>query len=204
MSLTSPVEPRPVLGPAPAASAPAEPHRLEGPAVADALGVEPSVGLAPDEVERRLRVHGANRLAETPPRSRWAILFDQFRNLLIVVLIGAAVLAGLVGDVKDMVVIGVVLLINAAAGLPPGGPRRAQPRGAARRCSWPGPRVRRGGEVVEIDAADLVPGDIVLLDAGDRVPADGRVLGGPGMEVDESTLTGESTPVAKTARSPRR
>ncbi len=60
-------------------------------------------------------------------------------------------------------------------------------------------RVRRGGEVLEIDAADLVPGDIVLLDAGDRVPADGRLLGGPGMEVDESTLTGESTPVAKTA-----
>ena len=70
----------------------------------------------PDEVDRRRREHGANRLAESPPRSRWAILFDQFRNLLIVVLIGAAVLAGLVGDVKDMVVIGVVLVINALLG----------------------------------------------------------------------------------------
>ena len=198
MSLTSPVEPRPVLGPAPAASAPAEPHRLEGPAVADALGVEPSVGLAPDEVERRLRVHGANRLAETPPRSRWAILFDQFRNLLIVVLIGAAVLAGLVGDVKDMVVIGVVLLINALLGFLQE-VRAERSLAALKAMLVARARVRRGGEVLEIDAADLVPGDIVLLDAGDRVPADGRVLGGPGMEVDESTLTGESTSVAKTA-----
>ena len=154
-------------------------------------------GLAPDEVERRLRAHGANRLAETPPRSRWAILFDQFRNLLIVVLIGAAVLAGLVGDVKDMVVIGVVLVINALLGFVQE-VRAERSLAALKAMLVARARVRRDGAVVEIDAVDLVPGDVVLLDAGDRVPADGRILGGPGMEVDESTLTGESTPVAKT------
>jgi P-type Ca2+ transporter type 2C len=176
---------------------PPMPHRLEAVAVADALGVDPTTGLPTEEVERRRRVHGPNLLAETPPRSRWAILFDQFRNLLIVVLIGAAVLAGLVGDVKDMVVIGVVLVINALLGFLQE-VRAERSLAALKAMLVARARVRRDGAVVEIDAADLVPGDIVLLDAGDRVPADGRILGGPGMEVDESTLTGESTPVAKT------
>ncbi len=175
---------------------PPMPHRLKAVAVADALGVDPTTGLPAEEVERRRRVHGPNRLAETPPRSRWAILFDQFRNLLIVVLIGAAVLAGLVGDVKDMVVIGVVLVINALLGFLQE-VRAERSLAALKAMLVARARVRRDGAVVEIDAADLVPGDIVLLDAGDRVPADGRIFGGPGMEVDESTLTGESTPVAK-------
>ena len=179
---------------------PSSPHLLEAVSVAGALAVDPAVGLGPDEVDRRRRVYGANRLAETPPRSRWAILFDQFRNLLIVVLIGAAVLAGLVGDVKDMVVIGVVLVINALLGFLQE-VRAERSLAALKAMLVARARVRRRGEVVEIDAGDLVPGDVVLLDAGDRVPADGRILGGPGMEVDESTLTGESTPVAKTTKS---
>ena len=195
MPLTTPTDTRADRSP-PSAVPPVSPHLLDGPRVADALGVDPAVGLGPDEVERRRRVHGANRLAETPPRSRWAILFDQFRNLLIVVLIGAAVLAGLVGDVKDMVVIGVVLVINALLGFLQE-VKAERSLAALKAMLQARARVRRRGEVVEIDAGDLVPGDIVLLDAGDRVPADARVLGGPGMEVDESTLTGESTPVAK-------
>jgi len=178
--------------------APLVPHRLEATAVAEALGVDTEVGLGPDEVERRHRVHGANRLAETPPRSRWAILLDQFRNVLVLVLVGAAVLAGLIGDLKDMLVIGVVLTINALLGFLQ--EIRAENSLAALKAMLVSrARVRRNGTIVEIAAEDLVPGDVVLLDAGDRVPADGRILGGPGLEVDESTLTGESTPVAKTA-----
>jgi len=197
MSLTTPTDARLAEDALAPSEAPSAPHLFDAKQVADALRVDPGAGLAAEDVELRLRRHGPNRLAETPPRSRWAILFDQFRNLLIVVLIGAAVLAGLVGDVKDMVVIGIVLLINALLGFLQE-VRAERSLAALKAMLVARARVRRDGAVIEIDAADLVPGDVVLLDAGDRVPADGRILGGPGMEVDESTLTGESTPVAKT------
>ena len=94
-------------------------------------------------------------------------------------LIGAAVLAGLVGDVKDMVVIGVVLVINALLGFLQE-VRAERSLAALKAMLVARARVRRDGTVVEIDAVDLVPGDVVLLDAGDRVPADGRILGGTG------------------------
>ena len=171
-------------------------HALPAEEVAAGLGVDPARGLSGADARERLRDHGPNKLAEAPPRSRWSIFVDQFRNFLIVILMGAAVLAGLVGDLKDMIVIGVVLTINALLGFLQ--EVRAENSLAAlkamlvTRC-----RVRRDARVVEIDAVDLVPGDVVLLEAGDRVPADGRLLLSPSLEVDESTLTGESTPVSK-------
>ena len=162
------------------------------------LETDPARGLTPDEATQRLTRHGPNRLAEKPPRSKWLAFADQFKSLLILVLIGAALLAGAVGDVKDAVVILLVVLVNALLGF--WQEHRAEATLAAlKKMLAPVARVRRDGRVEEIPAAQLVPGDLVLLEAGDRVPADGRVLVAHNAEVAEAALTGESHAVAKVA-----
>ncbi len=177
-------------------SPPVAPWAEDPEAVAAALAVDPSVGLTAGDAAERLATHGPNRLAEAPPRRPLAILGDQFRNPLVLILVGAAVVAGLVGDLKDTVVIAVVLTLNALLGF-------AQEMKAQRSLTAlksmlvAHARVRRGGAVIEIAAADLVPGDVVLVEAGDRVPADAVLVESVSLEVDESTLTGESTPVTK-------
>nr|WP_208091975.1 HAD-IC family P-type ATPase [Candidatus Blastococcus massiliensis] len=164
--------------------------------MAEALAVEPARGLSEEEVARRREVFGENRLAERPRRPAWLRFLDQFRSLLILILLGAALLAGLVGDLKDTIVILVVLLINATIGFVQEN-KAERSLEALRDMLVPTARVRRGGEARVVDAGELVPGDLVLLEAGDRVPADGRFLVAQSVEVDESALTGESQPVAK-------
>jgi Ca2+-transporting ATPase len=166
--------------------------------VASRFDVDLAAGLEPGVAAQRLAEVGANRLAEPPRRSPWLVLLDQFRNLLIVVLIAAAVLAGLVGDLKDTVVIGAVLVINAGLGFAQEH-RAERSLAALRRMLVATAKVRRGGAVTELPAEELVPGDVVLLEAGDRVPADGRLVVAASLEIDESALTGESTPAAKSA-----
>ncbi|WNV77858.1 cation-transporting P-type ATPase [Geodermatophilus sp. DSM 44513] len=165
-------------------------------AVAESLDVDPARGLDDAEVAHRRAEHGENRLAERARRPAWLRFLDQFRSLLILILLGAAVLAGLVGDLKDTVVILVVLLVNATIGFVQEN-KAERSLAALRDMLVPTARVRRQGEARVVDAAELVPGDVVLLEAGDRVPADGRLLVAESVEVDESALTGESQPVAK-------
>ncbi len=164
------------------------------------LQCDASRGLDEDRVRERLARHGENRLSEKPPRSKWLVFADQFRSLLILVLVGAAVLAGAIGDLKDAVVILAVVLVNALLGF--WQENRAEATLAAlKKMLSPEARVRRGGQVGVIPAAGLVPGDVVLLEAGDRVPADGRLLAAHSLEVEEAALTGESQPAAKDAGS---
>ena len=172
------------------------PHSLSPERVADRLGVDPGRGLETEEIPTRREQSGPNELAERRPRPAVLRFLDQFRSFLILVLMFAALLAGLVGELKDTVVIALVLLVNAAIGFLQ--ERRAEKSlEALREMLVATARVRRSGEVVVVDAADLVPGDVVLLEAGDRVPADGRLTFAAGVEVDESALTGESLPVVK-------
>ncbi len=153
-------------------------------------------GLTTDVAQHRLASHGPNRLAEKPPRPAWRKFLDQFRSLLILILLGAAVLAGAIGDLKDAIVIAVVVLLNATLGFFQ--EHRAEAALAAlKNMLAPTARVRRDGEVRQIDAAELVPGDLLLLEAGDRIPADARVLSAHSAEVAEAALTGESQAVAK-------
>lgn len=160
--------------------------------------VDAAAGLSAAVVEARLQAFGENRLAEKPPRSQWLAFFDQFKSLLIVVLLGAAALAGAIGDIKDAVVILVVVIFNAVLGF--WQEHRAEATLAAlKKMLSPKARVRRNGQVEEIAAAQLVPGDIILLEAGDRVPADGRLIVTHNVEIDEAALTGESQPAAKDA-----
>ncbi len=162
------------------------------------LDTSSSHGLTEAEARRRLQRHGANHLKEKPPRPAWLKFLDQFKNLLVIVLIGAAALAGAIGDIKDAVVILVVVVFNASLGFYQ--EHRAEATLAAlRNMLAQRARVRRGGEVLEIAAENLAPGDIVLLEAGDRVPADARVLAAHNAEVAEAALTGESHAVGKHA-----
>jgi P-type Ca2+ transporter type 2C len=155
-------------------------------------------GLTAAQAQQRLARHGPNRLREKPPRPAWLKFFDQFKNLLVLVLIGAAVLAAAIGHTKDAVVILVVVMLNAGLGFYQ--EHRAEATLAAlKQMLARHARVRRGDEVLQVEAEALVPGDIVLLEAGDRVPADARVLAAHNAEVAEAALTGESHAVGKHA-----
>ncbi|MBK7422598.1 MAG: cation-translocating P-type ATPase [Propionivibrio sp.] len=164
------------------------------------LASDATHGIGTAEAARRLAVHGFNRLAEKSPRPAWLRFLDQFKSLLVIILFGAAVLAGAIGDLKDAIVIAIVVLLNATLGFFQ--EHRAEAALAALKSMLaPTARVRRRienvSEVRLIEAAELVPGDILLLEAGDRIPADARVLSAHSAEVAEAALTGESHAVAK-------
>ena len=172
------------------------PHALPAELVASRLDVRPAFGLTSAQATQRNAEYGPNRLPEAQMRSAWVVFFGQFKSILILILIGAALLAALIGNVKDAVVILAVVVINAVVGFYQ--EYRAERSVAALKGMLPvKTHVRREGEKHQIAAEDLVPGDVVLLEAGDRVPADGRLLFAAGLEIDESALTGESQAVAK-------
>ena len=171
-------------------------HMLGVDEAARRLGVDPRIGLNPHDAKTRARLHGPNRLSEKPPRSPWILFFGQFKNVLILVLILAAALAASIGKITDAAVILTVVLLNAALGFYQEY-RAEQSLAALKRMLPSKARVRREGNTQELPAEQLVTGDIVLLDAGDRVPADGRLIAAFSLEINESTLTGESLPVGK-------
>jgi P-type Ca2+ transporter type 2C len=153
-------------------------------------------GLDDQEAAARTQKWGANRLQGGRSRSGWQVFAAQFRSALILVLLGAAALAALVGDLKDAIVIVVVVVLNALVGFYQEY-RAEQSLGALKQMLAQRTHVRRNGKKVAIDAGELVPGDLVLMEAGDRVPADGRLVLAANLEIDESALTGESQPAAK-------
>ncbi|MFP5409221.1 MAG: HAD-IC family P-type ATPase, partial [Gammaproteobacteria bacterium] len=171
-------------------------HTLDAEAASELQGVSPGQGLCAAEVGRRLRQWGENRLNEATPRPLWLKFVEQFKNFLVIVLLFAAVLAWAIGDLKDAAVILVVVVLNAGLGFYQEH-RAEQTLAALKGMLAAQARVRRDGRVVDLDAAQLVPGDIVLLEAGDRVPADGRLLAAHALEVDEAALTGESQAAGK-------
>ncbi len=171
-------------------------HTLIAEAAATELTVTAAQGLTKADAAERLARFGANRLVEAQPRSPWLKFFDQFKNVLVIVLLFAAALAVVIGDLKDALVILVVVVFNASLGFYQ--EHRAEKTLAALKGMLAmHAQVRRGGQVIEIDASELVPGDIVLLGAGDRIPADGRLLVAHTLEVEEAALTGESHAVSK-------
>ena len=182
-----------------AAEAPAW-HAISAEEALHRQGADKDSGLSEDEAQTRRHRFGSNRLTQKRPRSAWLAFFDQFRNGLILVLIGAAVLAGAIGDIKDAVVILVVVLFNALLGFWQEH-RAEQTLDALKKMLSPLVRVRRNGAEREELAAYLVPGDLVILEAGDRVPADGRLVESHSLQIDESAFTGESHAVSKTASS---
>ncbi len=180
------------------ANAPVAPHTLDAEAVAALLEVRPETGLSARQALERLARAGPNRLPQGPARSPWRVLLAQFKSILILILLGAVVLAALVGSTKDALVILAVVVINALVGFYQ--EYRAERSLAALKSMLPSKaRVRRDGVSHDIAADDVVPGDVLLLEAGDRVAADGRLWLAAGLEIDESALTGESQPAGKQA-----
>lgn len=155
-----------------------------------------SGGLGSEEAGTRLEQFGANALRPPTRRSLIGIIVGQLRSPLIYLLLAAGMVSAVMGDGADAAFIFLILLINSAIGATQ--EARADANTVAlRRTLRTGARVRRGGEIAAVDGSDLVPGDVVLLEAGDRVPADLRLIRSMELQVDESSLTGESMLVAK-------
>jgi len=160
------------------------------------LGVDERNGLNAPEVRARRHEYGCNRLPQAPRRGIHAIVLGQFRSPLIYLLLVAAVLALLFGELRDAAVILGVVILNAVVGALQEGRAERALRALQEQVSEH-VRVRRDGHEQRVDATDLVPGDIVLLEAGDAVAADMRLLRSSALQLAEATLTGESAPVAK-------
>ena len=155
-------------------------------------------GLSDAEVQARLEKYGPNELVEKGMKSVWAILWEQLTDVMVIILIVAAVVSAFIGEVQDMIVILAIVVLNAILGVTQEY-RAEQAIAALKKLAVPKVRVRRGGHTVEVSARDLVPGDVVMLEAGNLLPADGRVLESASLRVEEAALTGESEPVEKQA-----
>ena len=145
-------------------------HRMEADACLRELGAGDQ-GLTSGEAAERLARYGPNELASAPLPAAWRRLLGQFNNVLLYVLVGAAVLTAALGHWVDAAVIAAVVVINAVVGFVQEG-RAEQAMQSIRGLLRLRVVVLRHGRTLEVDAADLVPGDIVILQAGDRVPAD--------------------------------
>ena len=173
-------------------------HLRDGMELAREHGVDPEHGLPADQVAQRTQQHGPNALPQSEGRSFWALLLEQFSDFMILVLLAAALISGVVGDLVDTLVILIIVVLNAVIGLVQAW-RADQALAALQRMAASQATVVRGGQVQQVAARALVPGDIVLLEAGNKVPADVRLLQIAQLKVDESALTGESVTVDKHA-----
>jgi Ca2+-transporting ATPase len=150
------------------------------------------------EVEQRRGQWGLNQIQETNHHGPWQILWQQFTNLTMLVLLAAAAISALLGDTKDMLAILAIVLLSALLGFNQEY-RAAKAIAALKKLAVPKVKVCRSGQWQEISAQELVPGDILRLETGSSVPADGRLLESVNLQVQEATFTGESVPVEKTA-----
>ncbi len=171
-------------------------YRLDADAAVTQLNSDAKNGLAPDDIRQRRGEYGANKLPSSEQVNLIALVIGQFKNVLVIVLILAAVISLFLGDVKDVIVILAIVVANAGLGTYQEY-QAEQALEALSSMQVPQVRVRRSGEVRQISAEDLVPGDIVLLGEGDRVPADGRLIVSSNLQVEEAALTGESQAASK-------
>jgi len=171
-------------------------HALGHDAVVGHLASDATGGLSADEARDRLGRHGPNELEVQAGRPWPAMLAAQFTDFMIIVLLAAAVVAGVVGEPVDSVAIIVIVVLNAIIGFVQEF-RAERAMAALRRMAAHRARVIRGGAALSVAAEELVPGDIVCLEAGDVVPADIRLVEAARLQAEEAALTGESVPVEK-------
>ncbi|MFW5689974.1 MAG: HAD-IC family P-type ATPase, partial [Spirochaetota bacterium] len=166
--------------------------------VVERLGTSIDEGLSSDEVVRRRGRYGPNTLREGKKTSILERFAGQFRNVLIYILLIAALVSGALGELTDAIVIAAIVLLNAVIGVIQES-RAEEAIAALQKLSTPKALVRRDGAVREVDSAEIVPGDVVILEAGRVVPCDLRLVETANLKVEESALTGESVPVEKAA-----
>ena len=154
-------------------------------------------GDRPEDAAAVLSSKGENVLEAGKKKSTLQVFLSQFADLLVIILIIAAVISAFTGSEESTIVIIAVIILNAILGT--GQHRKAEMSlDSVNSLSSPSAKVIRGGQKIEIESKDVVPGDILLLEAGDLVVADGRILNSYSLQVNESSLTGESTSVDKT------
>src|SRR5215204_4540480 len=161
------------------------------------LGVDGKTGLEAAEMERRRAQYGLNKLAEGEKEPGWRAFLRQYRDLMQLVLVGAAIVSmvALQEFSTGIAILGLTVL-NAILGLNQEG-KAAESVAALQKMLIIKAHAHRGGEATDVPAEELVPGDVVSFEAGDKIPADGRLLVAATLEIEEAALTGESTPVLK-------
>jgi Ca2+-transporting ATPase len=154
-------------------------------------------GLSAGEAAERLQKHGPNRLVEKKKKPAWLLFLDQFKDVMILILIAAAIVSGIVGDIKDTIVILCIIILNAIIGFVQEY-RAGKAMDALKKLTTSVAKVKRDGKTIQLPAEHIVPGDILQMEAGDLVPADVRLIESHALKVSEASLTGESHPVDKT------
>ncbi|WP_339254267.1 cation-translocating P-type ATPase [Sporosarcina sp. FSL W8-0480] len=172
-------------------------HRLSADEVMKSLEVTPH-GLNDDDVEMRRDKYGYNELTEGKRTSSIAVFFGQFKDLLVIILLVAAFVSFLLGEVESTIVILLVVIVNAILGTVQHA-KAEQSLENLKALSSPTAKVMRNNQLIEIDSEDIIVGDLLLLEAGDFISADGRVIESFNLHINESSLTGESLAVAKSS-----
>lgn len=187
-------------------------HSLEVDKALELLSSNADTGISPQEVEQRLQKYGPNELEETAGRSAWEILVDQFKNIMLLMLIAVALISGGIDlldwreklqagefPFKDTIAILAIVILNGILGYVQES-RAEKALAALKKLSSPNVRVMRSGRLEEVAAKELVPGDVMLLEAGVQVAADGRLIEESNLQIRESALTGEAEAVNKRAK----
>ncbi|HAF62073.1 MAG TPA: ATPase [Anaerolineaceae bacterium] len=173
-------------------------HSLSREEVLDRLQAPLEKGLSSQEAQTRKKKYGPNELQEGKKRTFWNMVIDQLNNFVIIMLVVAAVISAILGEVVDASAIIAIVVLNTIMGVVQES-RAEQALDALKKMAAPEAQVLRDGHRVSVPARDLVPGDIVFLETGNFVPADLRLLEAVNLKIDEAPLTGESVPVEKNA-----
>jgi P-type Ca2+ transporter type 2C len=183
-------------------------HTLDAQKTLQELGSNPETGLTSQQVEERLQQYGSNEIEEAASRSTWEILIDQFKNIMLLMLIAVALISGILDLIalqqgkgegfpfKDTIAILLIVILNGVLGYLQES-RAEKALAALKSLSSPKVRVIRDGKTLEVDGKELVPGDIMLLEAGVQVSADGRLIEESNLQIREAALTGEAQAVNK-------
>ena len=171
-------------------------YQLEAAQVLQQLNTDAANGLSDAEAQHRLDQQGANELTERPPKSPWLMLWEQLIATTVLVLIVAAVVSALLGDLEDAAAILAIVVFNAVLGFTQEY-RAGKEFAALRKMAVPRARVRRDGSWQQVSARDLVVGDVIQLEDGDQVPADCRLLESINLRTQEAAFTGEAVSMEK-------
>src|SRR5471030_2892095 len=160
------------------------------------LNVDPNIGLSELEAKNRLEKNGENKLDSQKKKNTWQLFLSQINDVMIYILLGAAIISAFMKEYSDAVIILIVILINALIGVVQES-KAEKSLEALKKLSTPKAIVKREGNIKEIPSEEVVIGDIIILDAGRYLPADLRLIESANLKIDESAFTGESVPSDK-------
>lgn len=173
-------------------------YTLEKVDISEKIKTDIEKGLSSELANERLSTYGYNEFSEKKGITIWQMLLEQFKDFLVLILIGASLVSAVIGEVTDAVVIILIVVLNAVLGIIQES-KANKALEALKKMAAPEAKVIRDGVIKEIPARELVPGDLVLLEAGNYVPADLRLIESVNLKIEEASLTGESVPAEKNA-----